>query len=66
MTVHKSEGIAADGVAKVAFVDADGRVVAETSVLANVYSFDPAPAGNALSLVGYSATGEVVYSTPRP
>jgi hypothetical protein len=39
--------------------------MAEASVRDNVYSFDPAPAGNALSQVAYSAAGEVVYSTPR-
>lgn len=63
-TVRTSEGIAADGVAKVAFVDPDGQVVAETPVLDNVYTFDPAPGGNALKLVAYSATGEVVFSQP--
>jgi hypothetical protein len=64
MTVHASEGIAADGVAKVAFLDADGQVVAETPVIDNIYRFDPAPAGSALKLVAYDATGEVVFSTP--
>lgn len=64
MTVHTSQGVAADGVAKVALVDPDGQVVAETPVLDNVYSFDPAPAGKATKLVAYSATGEVVFSQP--
>lgn len=64
MTVHTSQGIAADGVAKVALLDADGQVVAETSVLDNIYSFDRVPTGNAAKLVAYSATGEVVFSQP--
>jgi hypothetical protein len=64
MTVHASQGIAADGVAKVAFVDPDGQVIAEAPVLGNVYRFDRAPAGNATKLVAYSATGEVVFSQP--
>ena len=64
MTVHTSQGIAADGVAKVALVDADGHVVAETSVRDNIYRFDRVPAGNAAKLVAYSTTGEVVFSQP--
>lgn len=64
MTVHASDGIAADGVAKVAFADADGQVIADTSVIDNIYRFDPRPAGTALKLVAYDATGEVVFSTP--
>jgi hypothetical protein len=64
LTVHASHGIAADGVAKVALLDADGQIVAETSVRDNIYSFDPAPAGNATKVVAYSATGEVVFSQP--
>jgi hypothetical protein len=65
MTVYASHGFAADGVAKVAFVDADGQVVAESPVLDNVYQFEPAPNGNALRLVAYAATGEVVFSQPK-
>jgi hypothetical protein len=64
MTVHTSQGIAADGVAKVALVDADGHVVAETPVLDNIYRFDRVPAGNVTRVVAYSATGEVVFSMP--
>jgi hypothetical protein len=64
MTVHASEGIAADGVAKIAFLDAGGQVVADTPVIDNIYRFDPAPAGTALKLVAYDATGEVVFSQP--
>lgn len=64
MTVHVSEGIAADGVVKVAFLDAGGQVVADTPVIDNVYRFDPAPAGTALKLVAYNATGNVVFSRP--
>jgi hypothetical protein len=67
MTVHRSEGFAADGVAKVALVDADGQVVAETLVVDNIYSFGPAPPGNAARVIAYDAAGEVVFSQPpRP
>jgi hypothetical protein len=62
LTVWRGEGIAADGVAKVAWLDADGRAVAETEVSENVYRFDPAPPGEAQSLVAYSASGEIVFS----
>jgi hypothetical protein len=64
MTVHTSAGIAADGVAKVALLDADGHVVAETAVVDNIYRFDRVPAGNVTRVVAYSATGEVVFSMP--
>ncbi|HET8652369.1 MAG TPA: hypothetical protein VFM13_07335 [Gaiellaceae bacterium] len=67
MTVHRSEGIAADGVAKVALVDADGQVVAETPVVDNLYDFGSVPPGNAVRVVAYDATGEVVFfQPPRP
>lgn len=65
LTIYRSEGIAADGVAKVAFVDADGQVVAETPVVENIFSFERAPAGTGLRLVAYDATGEVVFSMPN-
>ena len=64
MTVHTTQGIAADGVAKVALVDADGQIVVETPVIDNIYRFDRVPAGNATKVVAYSATGEVVFSMP--
>lgn len=64
MTVYTSQGIAADGVAKIALVDANGHVVAETSVLNNIYRFERVPAGNATKVVAYNATGEVVFPTP--
>ncbi|HEU6446091.1 MAG TPA: hypothetical protein VFL61_13640 [Gaiellaceae bacterium] len=45
-------------------MDADGHVVAETTVLDNIYRFERVPAGNATRVVAYSATGEVVFSMP--
>lgn len=66
LTVHASEGIAADGVAKVALLDADGQVVAETPVVDNIYRFERVPAGNALRVVAYTATGEIVFTQPKP
>jgi hypothetical protein len=65
LTVHASEGIAADGVATVALVDTDGQVVAETPVLDNIYRFERVPTGTALRVVAYSTTGEVVFSQPK-
>jgi hypothetical protein len=64
LTVHASHGVAADGVAKVAFVVAGGEVVAEAAVIDNTFGFDPPPAGTGLSLVAYDATGEAVYRMP--
>jgi hypothetical protein len=64
MFVRASEGIAADGVTKVGFVDTGGQVIAHTSVSANAYRFESAPAGTALKLVAYDATGEIVFATP--
>lgn len=65
LTVHASQGVAADGVAKVALLDAGGHVVAVTSVADNVYRFDPVPAGNATKVVAYDTRGEVVFSQPH-
>jgi hypothetical protein len=64
MNVHSSHGIAVDGVAKIALVDADGHVVAETRVLDNIYRFERVPAGNATKVVAYTASDEVVFSMP--
>jgi hypothetical protein len=65
LTVWRSEGFAADGVAKVTFVDDDGSVVAETTVTDNTYRFDPVPTGTNLRLVAYSKSGERVFEQPK-
>jgi hypothetical protein len=63
-TLWRSEGIAADGVAKVALVTADGQSIAETAVVDNKYSFSALPAAGGVSLVAYDARGKVVFSEP--
>lgn len=65
LTIQRSDGLAADGVVKVAFLDAGDQVVAETPVTDNTYRFDPVPAGDDLRLVAYSKTGERVFEQPK-
>lgn len=65
LTVYRSEGIAADGVAKVAFVDGAGDVVAETPVVDNTYIFDVPPSGENLRIAAFSTTGERIFEQPK-
>jgi hypothetical protein len=65
LTVYRSTGFAADGVAKVAFVDGAGEVVAETPVVDNTYIFDLSPSGENLRIAAFSTTGERVFEQPK-
>lgn len=65
LTVSSSAGFAADGVARVAFVDEAGDIVAETAVIDNTYSFDPPPSGENLRIAAFSATGERIFEQPK-
>ena len=64
-TVYSSAGFGADGVARVAFVDEAGDVVAETPVVDNTYSFDPAPSGENLRIAAFSISGERIFEQPK-
>jgi hypothetical protein len=62
--VLRSEGIAADGVARVVIRGADGGLVADMPVHNNVY-FSRAPAQRAVAqLQALDSAGKVVYTTP--
>ena len=65
LIVYRSAGFAADGVARIAFVDEAGEVVAETPVVGNTYSFAPPPPGEDLRMVAFSATGERIFEQPK-
>lgn len=63
--VLRAEGIAADGVAKVGFLDASGDMVASTKVENNMYVFQGLPPNLApSSLAAYDAVGIKIYSRP--
>jgi hypothetical protein len=61
--VVRSEGIAADGIASVGYMNAAGETVTTTPVRRNLYSFDAVPDGMAL-IVGRDSEKHVVFSRP--
>jgi hypothetical protein len=63
-TLWRSEGLAADGVAKIAYVDDSGQIAAETPVVNNTYRFDTVPR-TAKRLVAYDARGAELFSQPN-
>lgn len=65
LRVYRSEGFAADGVGRVAFVDEAGAVVAETRVVDNTYTFEPAPLGENLRIAAFSTRGERIFEQPK-
>jgi hypothetical protein len=65
LTVYRSEGFAADGVARVAFVDDAGAVVVESPVVDNTYSFDAVPERENLRITAFSTTGERIFEQPK-
>ncbi len=60
--VHEFAGVAADGVAHVDLVAADGTTLASAPVVDNVYAADP-PSGAVAAVVAYDAAGEAVFRT---
>lgn len=61
------EGVAADGVAKVAFVDANGTVLDSTPVVGNLFESDvTVPQGAAAYLETFDAQGNVVSKQALP
>ena len=61
-SVTRSEGFAADGIARVAFLSATGELLAETSVENNTYSFASLPKTRVGELHAYNAADQVVFS----
>ena len=62
--VVRSEGIAADGVADVAFLTDKGEIVGVTPVKGNSYSANSLPAGHVTALIARDATGAVLWTEP--
>lgn len=60
--VWRSEGIAADGVASVALLSADGTVLADASVIDNTFAFNRLPSVRPAALAAYGPTGEELFS----
>jgi hypothetical protein len=59
------QGIAADGVARVGILDADGNVAAEIPVENNVYSSDSVPRDTTAALVAVGADGRILAAVPK-
>lgn len=69
--LHRLAGVAADGVARVALVAADGSEIASTPVVDNLYAANDVPDVAAAAVVAYDAQGNEVYRhalgvPPRP
>jgi len=64
MHVIDAQGVAADGVATIAFVDAAGAVLGRSSVSGNVYSVSAPPAG-AARIVALDSHGRTVFAVPK-
>lgn len=60
--VWRAEGLAADGVATIGFVDASGAVIAKHHVVKNLFHFPNAPSGAVAGLVGLDKSGATVFS----
>ena len=61
------EGVAADGVATVAFVDAGGATIASTPVQDNLFASDVSvDAGSGASIVALAANGDVLWRQRLP
>ncbi|HET8606133.1 MAG TPA: hypothetical protein VFL66_03800 [Gaiellaceae bacterium] len=63
--IRRLVGFAADGVASVALLDADGGTIARTPVSGNVYLDENVPAMPAAAVVALDAQGTVLYRIAR-
>lgn len=59
--VLQVQGIAADGVAKIALEDLSGRTIAEAAVRDNVYKLTAYPSGGVAALVARDAGGHALH-----
>jgi hypothetical protein len=60
LSLYRAEGFAADGVASVAFLRANGEVAVRIPVRGNVFSAPP-PRGPVTTLVAYDSAGQEVW-----
>jgi hypothetical protein len=61
VSLYRAEGIAADGVAAIAFLRPDGSVAVRVPVAANVYESAARPNGPIARVVAYDAAGKEVW-----
>jgi hypothetical protein len=62
--IVSAQGFAADGVASVALLNSDGRLVSRKRTAGNVYALDVPSGRAATSVVAYDARGSEVYRVP--
>jgi hypothetical protein len=62
----RSEGIASDGVADIAFETASGTLVAVTAVVDNVYSVKSVPKMYVTGIVARDRSGAVIWTEAFP
>lgn len=64
LTVYRSEGVAADGVAAVGFMTTGGQIVGRTPVIDNVFLVPSSLAGEFRGFVAFDLAGTVISSRP--
>jgi hypothetical protein len=61
VSLYRAEGVAADGVATIAFLRPNGTVALKLPVTANVYEASAIPQGPIASVVAYDAAGKELW-----
>jgi hypothetical protein len=64
VSLYRAEGVAADGVATIAFLRPNGTVALMVPVQANVYEATSIPPGPIGSVVAYDAVGKELWRSP--
>ncbi len=64
VSLYRAEGVAADGVATIAFLRPNGTVALKLPVHANVYEAGSIPSGPVASVVAYDAAGKELWRSP--
>jgi hypothetical protein len=64
VALYRAEGVAADGVAEVAFLRPDGRVALHLPVRANVFAATSVPSGPIAGVAALDAKGAEVWRSP--
>ena len=64
VSLYRAEGVAADGVATIAFLRPNGTVALKLPVHANVYEAGSIPPGPVASVVAYDAAGKELWRSP--
>jgi hypothetical protein len=64
VSLYRAEGVAADGVATIAFLRPNGTVALKVPVHANVYEAGSIPPGPVASVVAYDDAGKELWRSP--